>query len=224
MNDGRALAQVDTDAWMTRESQTELWVSAARAGDQLALAKLLALHHPALAARVRARLDPAVRARLSPEDVLQEVYLLVFRQVERFEDRGPDSFLHWVTTILDNKLIDVQRAAHRAQRDVSREKPIAPIDRTGSYWNLLDHVYHDTATPSRVVRREEAIGALMTCVSGLAEAHRRIIELRFLEGLPLAEVAQRMQKTEGAVVAMTQRALKALRDSMEQLGDYTRGG
>mgnify|MGYP000954800393 CR=1 FL=1 len=37
---------------MTVSNQTEVWITAAAAGDQLALAKLLAAYHPVLAARV----------------------------------------------------------------------------------------------------------------------------------------------------------------------------
>lgn len=208
---------------MADGGREEQWVAAARTGDRLALAKLLALHHPALAARVAARLDASLRARASPEDILQEAYLQVFRQIGRFEPRGPGSFFGWVATIVDHKVIDAQRAAHRVQRDVAREQPPPGPGRTESYWNLLDQVYEDSVTPSRIVRRDEAIGALLACVSDLDEPHRQVIELRFLAGLPLAEVAQRLGRTEGAVVALTQRALKALRESMDRLGDYTRG-
>ena len=209
---------------MSSERQHESWVAAACSGDRLALAKLLTLHHPTLAGRVAARLDPVLRGRISPEDLLQEVYLQVFRQIGEFEDRGPESFRRWIITILDHKLIDARRAAHRQRRDVERESPPPAVERTNSYWNLLDQVYCDPGTPSRIVRRDEAIGALLSCISGLAEAQRRVIELRFMEGLPVAEVARRVGKSEDAVVALTQRGLKSLRAAMDRLGEYTRGG
>jgi RNA polymerase sigma-70 factor (ECF subfamily) len=200
--------------------QTEMWVTAASGGDQLALAKLLAMYHPMLAQRVAGRLEPSLRARLSPDDVLQEVYLQVFRQVSGFEARAPQSFLNWVLTILDHKLVDLHRSAHREQRDIDRESP-AVGGATNSYWNLLDHVYRDSTTPSRVVRRDEAISALAACIGELSAAHRQIIELRFLTGMSVAEIAQRLGKSEDAVVALTQRALKALRDAMTARGEHT---
>jgi RNA polymerase sigma-70 factor (ECF subfamily) len=206
---------------MVEGGQTEVWVTAASTGDRLALAKLLATYHPRLAERVAARLDPRVRARTSIEDVLQDLYLDLFRQVDRFEPRGPGSFLNWVLTILDHKLVDVHRAAHREQRDVARESPLAVPAWSNSCWNLLDHVFRDSTTPSRVARRDEAVAALMGCVAALAEGHRTVIELRFLEGLPLAEVAHRLGKSEDAVVALTQRALKALREAMDRRGEHT---
>jgi len=208
---------------MTGQSQAEIWVEAARRGDGLALAKLLAACHPRLRARTEARMDPAVKARSGPDDILQEVYLQVFRRIKSFEDRGPDSFLNWVYTILDRKLIDLGRAARRQVRDVKREVPAVAVT-SESYWNLLDRLHADSGTPSRVVRQQEALGALLTCLADLSEIHQKVIRLRFLEGLSVDEVATRLGKSKAAVVALSKRALTALRASMDGLGEFTRGG
>jgi len=208
---------------MAQATQIEVWVASAARGDQLAVAKLLATYHPKLHARARARMDRALQARLEPEDILQQVYMQVLREVDRFEDRGPDSFLNWVYKILDNKLIDARRAAHRQTRDVDREVPIAASVGAGSYWSLMDQIFAGSASPSRVARREEAIGALLTCLSDLSEDHRQVIQLRFLQGMPVGEVASHLHKSEAAIVALSRRALEALRKSMDRLGEFTRG-
>ena len=61
-------------------------------------------------------------------------------------------------------------------------------------------------------------------LSDLSEPHRQVIQLRFLGGLSVREVADRLDKSEAAVVALTKRALEALRQGMDRLGDFTRGG
>jgi RNA polymerase sigma-70 factor (ECF subfamily) len=155
--------------------------------------------------------------------VLQQTYLQVLKEIERFEPRGPNSFVNWVFTILDHKLIDIRRSAHRQARNIARETPAATIGPSHSYLNLLDYIYADGASPSRVVRQDEAIGAMLACVGSLSESHRLVLHLRFLQGLPVSEVAQRLGKTEGAVVALTKRALDALRKAMDQVGEFTRG-
>ena len=208
---------------MGKASQVQVWVEAAQEGDPLAVAKLLAAYHPILRSRVECRLDANLRARYEPEDVLQQTYIQVLKEIAHFEDRGPNSFVNWVFTILDHKLIDVRRTAHRQARSVTREMPAEIAGPSKSYLSLLDYVYADSASPSRVVRRDEAIGAMLACVSGLSESHRQVLQLRFLDGLPVAEVAQRLGKTDGAVVALTKRALDALRKAMDRLGDFTRG-
>lgn len=208
---------------MVERSDLESRVTAAQGGDSVALATLLAAYHPQLRARAEARLDAAMRGRTGPEDILQEVYVEVFQQMERFEDRGPGSFLSWVFTILDHKLIDVQRAAHRQIRDVGREVPAQGMAASDSYCNLLDYVYADSQTPSRAVRREEAVGALLACLTGLPETQRQVLQLRFLEGRSVAEVAGRLGKSEAAVAVLCHRAVKALRAAMDNLGEFTAG-
>lgn len=207
---------------MTEQSQTDLLVTAAQRGDRLALAKLLARCHPRLRSWAEARMDAGTKARSDPDDILQEVYLDVARQIDRFEDRGPGSFLNWVRAILNQKLVDARRAAHCQARDVDREVPAAGVT-AESYWNLLDDLYAESGTPSRVVRRQEALDALLASFSELSEAHRRVIQLRFLEGLSVVETAARLNRSEAAVVALTKRALAALRESMDRLGEFTRG-
>ncbi len=208
---------------MMEHSQANIWVGAARQGDSLALSKLLAAHYPHLRARAETRMDPAIKARGGPEDILQEVYLRVFRQIGQFEDRGPNSFLNWIYTILDHALIDARRAARRQVRDVEREVAPGAAPDSSSYWNLLEQLHTDTGTPSRVVRREEACGALLTCLARLSEDQQQAIRLRFLEGVSVAETARRLDRSEQAVVALTRRALDALRLSMDHLGEFTRG-
>jgi RNA polymerase sigma-70 factor, ECF subfamily len=203
--------------------QSTVWLTEARRGNSRALAKLLATLHPQLRARVETRLDPDLKARLDPDDVLQEVYVRVFRHIDQFEERGPGSFLGWVIAILDNKLLDVRRAAHCQARDVARERPDRRRDSDDSYWSLLDQLHADSGTPSRVVRRQEALTALLASLDELSESYRDIIEWRFLDGLGVAEVAARLGKTEGAVAALTQRALHALRDAFSRRGEFTRG-
>jgi RNA polymerase sigma-70 factor (ECF subfamily) len=208
---------------MAESRQVQGWVNEAREGDPLAVSKLLAKYHSVLRARADARMDPALRAKAEPEDILQEVYLDVFRQIDRFEDRGPDSFLNWVLTILDNELVDALRALHSQKRDIAREVGPDAICGAESYWNLLDQLYADSSTPSRVARREEAVGALLACTSRLTDPHRQVIQLRFLEGRSVDEVAKRLNKSQAVIVAMTKSALKGLRESMGRLGDFTRG-
>ena len=208
---------------MTEHSQIESWVAAAQSGDRFALTKALIALHPQLRARAEARVSTAMKARSDPDDILQEVYVDVFRQIDRFEYRGPGSFLNWVYAILDHKVAAAWRAAHYKVRDIDREVSAGGDADASSYWDLLDHVYADSATPSRAARRQEALGAVVACVSDLSQDHHQVIQLRFLEGLSVAETAERLGKSDGAVVALTRRALVALRESMDRLGDFTRG-
>ncbi len=189
----------------------------------MALAKLLTTCHPQLRSRALAGMDDIMRSKSGPDDILQEVYIDVAKQIVNFENRGPGAFHSWLYAILGHKLTDARRAAYSQKRDARREvRPAATAD--DSRWNLLDNLYAESGTPSRVIRREEALGALLSCVTNLSEAHRQVIQLRFLNGLSVEETARQMGKTSGAIVALSKRALEALRHSMDQLGEFTHGG
>lgn len=208
---------------MIEGRQRQDWINKARQGDPLAVSKLLAAYHAVLRARADARLDRSLRAKLEPEDILQEVYFQVVRQINRFEGRSPNSFFNWVLTILDNRLINARQALQRQRCDVAREIRPQAANKVETCWNLLDQLYADSVTPSRGVRREEAVDALLACMSHLSNSHRQVLQLRFLEEHSVDEVAKRLGKSKGAVVALTIRALAALRKSMDCLGEFTRG-
>jgi RNA polymerase sigma-70 factor (ECF subfamily) len=207
---------------MAQRKERQRWFDEARQGDPVAVSKLLACHFPLLRAQVAARMDRELRARLEPDDILQEVYLDVHRQMEHFRDCGEDALLNWLLTIADSKLIDARRALHRRKRDVDREVRPHLAEGTRSYLNLLDQLYADSRTPSRIVRREEGVGALMACLSRLSNDHREVLQLRFLEGMSMSDVTQRLARSEAAVVALTKRALIELRRLMDGMGEFTR--
>jgi RNA polymerase sigma-70 factor (ECF subfamily) len=207
---------------MSGQGQIETWIAEAQRGDRSALVKLMAAYGPALRARAEALMDPAIKTKTSPDDVLQAVYLDLAQRIHRFEDRGSGSLLHWLNAILDQKLAHAQQAAHRKVRDVGREVPAEQL-RADSYGNLLDNLYANSTTPSRVVRREEALSALFTCLADLSEPQRQAVQLRYLEGLSVDEVAAQLGKSKAAVTALTKRALEALRGAMDQLGEFTHG-
>ena len=54
------------------------------------------------------------------------------------------------------------------------------------------------------------------------EGYRTVILLRFLEDLPLREVARRLQKTESATRTYLHRAIKHLRKQIEKIPPYER--
>jgi len=207
---------------MAESTQIDTWITSARDGDRSALTKLMAAFHPQLRRRAEARLAPSIKRDVDPDDILQEVYMDVARRFGRFENRGPAAFRNWLHAILDQKLVDAQRFAHRQKRDAAR-RAVSNEAKSSSYFNLLERVYTESGRPSRIVRHNEALSALLASLNELSAPHRQVLELRFLEGLSVCETADRMRKTEAAVVALTKRALGALRQRMDQRGEFTRG-
>ena len=207
---------------MLDKTQRELWLQKAREGDSLAMSKLLVAFHSVIRARALERMDRVLRSRMEPDDLLQDTYLQATRQISQFEGENPHTFLNWVLTILDNKVVNARQALHRQKRDVAREVSPGKFRAGSSCLNLLDELYGSSGTPSHVVRRGEAVAVLSSCLASLSENHCNVIQLRFLDGLSVDEVAEKMGLTKGAVVALSGRALKALRKSMDAVGEFTR--
>jgi len=202
---------------MTKQDLVCTWLGRAAQGDAVALQRLILLYHPRLRAIAAARITRRLRGKIDPDDVLQQVYIEAVQRIGEFHYRGRGSFLHWLRRLLDSRLADAHRRFHAARRDVRRE--VAEADRPSDYDRLAGRAALDTVTPSRIVRRQEAQALLMAALAGLPPDYRRVLELRFLKGCPLAEVAACMNRSPAAVQMLSGRALRRLRLCLRQLSN-----
>ena len=72
-------------------------------------------------------------------------------------------------------------------------------------------------TPSESVLSREWVGILARGLEQLAAEYREALHLRYLDDLPIADVARRMARSEGAVHMLCQRALRAMRAELSRL-------
>jgi DNA-directed RNA polymerase specialized sigma24 family protein len=90
---------------MVSDKTLRSWIEQAVGGDLPAIQRLIMVHHARLRAIADQRLAPAMRSKLEPEDILQQVYADAVQHIREFEYRGADSFFHWLTRILESKLV-----------------------------------------------------------------------------------------------------------------------
>ncbi len=196
-------------------------------GDADALQRLLMHYHPALRARVAAALPAAGAHRLDADDVLQLAYIAAFKAFQstavrpgrtlRFDT--PAAFYKWLERIALNELKNRRRDLRRQRRDVARE--IVPPAASGtSYPDLLARLSGSGQTPSRQLAAQEATAAVLSGLARLTDDQRRVVQLRFLQGLPVAAVAARLGKSEDAVHALCYRGLKELRGMLGSLTNW----
>jgi RNA polymerase sigma-70 factor, ECF subfamily len=163
--------------------------------------------------------DVLRKAQLEPEDVIQEVYAAAWTSLPKAQLDTFEAFLAWLRQIAENKLIDMHRAILADKRDIRRQAPAWGVQ-SGTYINLLDQVSSPLSTPSRGAARNEAMAVLMVRMQQLPEDYRRVIHWRLVDGLPVAEVARRLERSEAAVHMLCHRALKQLRELMGAPSDY----
>lgn len=185
-----------------RDPYTRRLIERARAGERAAYEELFALHAERLQLFVRARLGARLRQRLDSLDVLQEAYAEAHRLFERFEDRGPGSFFRWLCRITENRirgLADHHNAAKR--RPDGGPAPLSDV---------LQKLGLSTHGPATRAERREARERLEAALESLGEEGRRVVLLRFFQGLTLDEVAQALDTSPTSARRMVGRALKDL--------------
>lgn len=198
---------------------TEL-MAQVEAGETAAVDSLLVASFTPLRSAIAGQMSETLaKAQLEPEDVIQEVYAAAWAALPETTFDHFDGFVAWLRQIAENKLIDMHRAIVADKRDVRRRSPAWGVQ-SGTYVNLLDHVNSPLSTPSQGAARNEALAVLMVRMQRLPEDYRQVIQWRLIEGLPVADVARRLDRSEAAVHMLFHRALKQLRELMGSSSDY----
>lgn len=140
--------------------------------------------------------------RQAAEDVLQEVYLIVWRRASSF-DPLRSSPITWLATIARNRAIDWRRAH-------DRPPPAAVGDDAAFDGDRPDPA---PAADDAMIVDEEA-DRLRRCLTLLGERPRRAISTAFLDGLTYSEVAQREGVPLATMKSTVRRALLELRKCM----------
>ena len=140
--------------------------------------------------RVYAYVSRRTGNRAVAEDVTSEVFEQALKNLPKFEWRGVP-FAAWLFRIAANALADHWK---REGRDVHELPPDVPDER--------DH--------QDLERRV----SLFQLVDRLPDAHRQVIQMRFVEGRSIREVAGALGRSEGAVKQLQLRALETLRKGL----------
>ncbi len=189
-------------------------IAQARAGQRLAFERLLVRHAGPLMQRISCRIPQRLRSVVDAEDILQEAFADGWEALAGFQPNGANAFGSWLARIAEHRLLDVIKAHRAAKR--GGDGRCAPRGLDGQLTQVLSLLAVHQRTPSRSVARREALLAVRTALPQLKESFRDVLRLRFMEGLSVGEVADRMNRTEWAVQKLTARALASLR---EALGD-----
>ncbi len=185
----------------------------AKAGDTDSLGQLLETYQNYLKLLARTQLADQVRGRVSPSDVVQETMLEAHCDFPKFRGNSDGEFFTWLRKILVNNLARaVEQHVLTAKRDVRREVRFqinASLDRSATRFEAM-LADHRPSVESDVSVQEQLV-ELANALSQLSPDHRDVIVLRHLEGIPFAQVAERMNRSSGATRMLWLRAIEQLR-------------
>jgi RNA polymerase sigma-70 factor, ECF subfamily len=150
-----------------------------------------------------------VRNKEHAEDLVQEVYIRVFKSYHRFE--GKSSEKTWLFSIARNVAIDFFR-----KQKGWKEKILEKFD-----WSS-NQVKADYPIPDEIAIQNEEIKRIYDCLENCTMDQRSVIILRYLQDLSITETAQALGWTESKVKTTQHRSLKVLKKQMEMI--YEREG
>jgi RNA polymerase sigma-70 factor (ECF subfamily) len=153
----------------TEEETIPPYVSRARAGDARAFQELYRNHRRDVARLVARLLGP----RPDAEDVIQEVFIQVFRSLVTF--RGDSRFTTWLHRVTVNVTLMHLRAA-RSRPQLGAESAVEPLA-------------PDELSPHEGAARNERMRALYKILDTLSEKKRAVFILHDLEGTPANQIS-----------------------------------
>jgi RNA polymerase sigma-70 factor (ECF subfamily) len=160
---------------------------------------------------VRVQMGPRLRAKVDASDVVQQAILHAHERRAQFRGTTEGEWQAWLRAILANALAAMVRRYDTQARDPKRERSLeAELERSSS--RLEGLLAADVTSPSeRAVRGEELL-RLAHALTELPDDQRRVVELHYLKGLAVADVAEQIGRTRPAAVGLLFRGLKRLRE------------
>ncbi|QDV07976.1 ECF RNA polymerase sigma factor SigD [Planctomycetes bacterium Poly30] len=185
----------------------EALTRAAAGGDRLALERLLERHLPELRAYVERRAGVLLRRHESGSDLVQSVCREILEHSEAFQHTGEGAFRRWLFTTALRKMASRRRFVTADRRDLRRRdgQPRADTDDEAA-----DARFTTDRTPSQDAAIHEEMARIEAAMQALSSEYSQVIRLSRVEGLPRAEVAERMNRSEASVRMLLHRALTAL--------------
>jgi RNA polymerase sigma-70 factor, ECF subfamily len=187
----------------------------ARAGNQMAIGRLLELYRNYLRLIARSLISQPLRVRLDASDLVQETFLKAHRGFPGFQGSTEPELVAWLRQILVNSLAE-QVKQHRSQkRDYRREEPMEVLlDR--SSLAIQSRLAAPLSSPSSHVSHREQAVLLADALEKLPADYREIFFMRNLEHIPFEEIAVRMGRSAGAARMLWTRTIKKLSQLLEE--------
>ena len=196
----------------SEQPDTEVLLSRARGGDETARQGIFALYRDRLRAMVAFHMDPRLRRRFDPSDVVQEALADAWADLSKYLERRPVCLYVWLRSFAWKRLVDLHRKHLLAKvRSVKREVDgDVPLPDASSIV-LAERLAASLESPLENLVRAELQVRVQEALGRLRPAHREVLVLRYLEGLSVCEIADVLAIKDGAVKKRHLRALQELR-------------
>jgi RNA polymerase sigma-70 factor, ECF subfamily len=191
-----------------------------KSGDREALAAYIAQHSPQLTAFIEKRMSDGLRRKVESADILQDLTASALHSVSEVQlgDREP---FGWLCQQAERRIIDAHRHYFGAQkRAAGREVYLdAPSGGDGG-GGIADLLAASLTTPSAAYSRQQKEFYMLQALAELPEDNREALRMRYVEGLPSKEIAERLGRTDGAVRVLLTRSLQKLQEVLSRNSEF----
>jgi RNA polymerase sigma-70 factor (ECF subfamily) len=198
--------RVDPQDWPEKSRELAQLLARSGLGDRAAFARLYERtsgHLLAVVLRIQ-------RDRAQAEDLLQEVYVSVWKAAAGF-DAARSQPLTWLTHIARNRAIDSLRRAQAQPRLESTTR-----DDDDDRPDAADTLADDAPGPLDLLGLASQKRQLSACMERLTPPQRQSVALAFFDGLSHAEVAAQLREPLGTVKSWVRRALNTLKGCLDR--------
>jgi RNA polymerase sigma factor (sigma-70 family) len=202
--------RVQAQDWPEKSRELAQLLAQAGLGDRRAFAQL----YERSSGHLLAVLLRIQRDRAQAEDLLQEVYVSVWKAAASF-DAARSQPLTWLTHIARNRAIDSLRRAQTQPRLESTTRDDDDDDRPDVAHTQAD----DAPGPLDLLGLASQKRELSACMDQLTPPQRQSVALAFFDGLSHAEVAAHLREPLGTVKSWVRRALTTLKGCLDRAVD-----
>jgi len=149
------------------------------------------------------------------EEVVQRTMCIVVRKMGNY--RGEALLFTWLCQICRNEMHAVYR-----QRGVEKRADVA-IEDHPAVQAALESMYADDFRPESMQRRDEIAGFVRTTLEHLPNNYAVALEMKYINGNSVAEIAAKLGVGEKAAESLLTRARNAFKEGFRSLWDFEPG-
>ena len=176
-------------------------------GDRAAFERFFEDYFPRLFRFVLRRADRDVE---SARDVVQSTLLKAIRNLGAY--RGEASLFTWLCQIARHEYSDLR------MRQQAADRTVVALENDPSVRAALESLrWAEDAEPPQAIEREQRDELVHATLDYLPSRYAKLLEMKYVDELPVEQIAQRMGMTAIAVQSLLARARAAFREAHEVL-------
>lgn len=178
--------------------------------DSAAMAAYLTAIGPALSRFVRGMSGKRLLSVIEVDDLVQEVAVSALAGLS---SAPLDAYTpwQWCQQLARRRVIDAHRHHFGAQRrDASRDRSMHAVGDDDASNGFESMLVASLTSASAVLSRDVRLSRLNAAIAALPASQRDVVVMRYVEGQPTKQIAERLGKTDVAIRVMLSRCMRSL--------------